>query len=144
MTDYTEVEESEGILSLEGVEDAVEPQLIEAGDYRLEVLKAELTKSKAGDPMLKVVLKAHDTGLVNPNLLTSYLMLPIDSDDPEKKNQKNVALKRFLRGVNVQLEGGRLSVAQLEGVVGEATIGVSPAKDGYEASNRISRWNEPR
>jgi hypothetical protein len=136
--------ESEGILSLEGVEDAVEPELIDAGDYQLEITKAEFQRSKAGDPMIRVLFKAHDTGKTNPNIITSYFMLPAEGDDAELKNRKNVQMKRFLRGINYSLEDGKLDLAKLPGLIGEANIGIDPAKDGYEASNRIKRWNEPR
>ena len=139
-----ENEISEGIVSMEGVEDAIEPQLIEAGDYRAEIVKAEPQKSKSGEPMLRIVFKIHDTGLPNPNMITEYFMLPTSNDDEEKRNNKNVRLNRYLRCLDHQLEGGRLDLKKVDGLIGEVTLGVDPAKDGYDASNRIRKWNEPR
>lgn len=138
------LEESEGIIYMEGVEDAIEPQLIDAGDYRAEITKAELQKSKNNEPMIRVVFKIHDTGLANPNLVVEYFMLITANDDDEKRNNKNVRLKRFFRCFGYQLEKGKLDLKKIDGLLGEVTLGVDPAKDGFDASNRVRKWNEPR
>lgn len=144
MTTENATDEYEGIIDIGNPEDAIEPQLIEAGDYRLEIIKAEPMVSKAGAPMIKMLFRAHDTGLENPNIISEFFMLPTQDDDPETLNSKKLKLKRFCHCFGYSVENGRMDLAKLDGLIGEAKLGVEPAKDGYEASNRVKSWYEKR
>lgn len=144
MTTETQ-EEYEGLIDVGNPEDAIEPQLIDAGDYRVEIIKAEPMKSKAGAPMIKVLFRVHDTGLENPNLVSDFMLLPqVGVDDEETLNSRRLKLKRFCRCFGYVVENGKMDVAKLDGLIGEVKLGIEEAKDGYEASNRVKTWYEKK
>lgn len=124
---------------LDGV---VEPEIVEAGDYVLEISKAEHTTSKNNNPMLHISFNIIGSQSLNPKQIHEYFLHITPDDDDKTKNDKKLKFKRLIDCFGITLVDGRLDVAALDGLRGQVTLGVSPATGDYEASNRIRRWHK--
>jgi len=133
----------EGFLSVPNTADAVEPELVPAGDYTLRLTRVDNTNSKKGDPMLHLIFAVEDSGMVNPAPVHSYLMHPLPSDDEGQTNNKRLGFKRFFECFNVPVdENGGVELAMLEGLTGSVSLSIRPGKGEYGPSNNISKWHK--
>jgi hypothetical protein len=132
------------------IEDSVEPELLNAGDYELQILSAELhTNEERGTKSIHVVFAAQNSGLTNPSPIHRYFGLPNADDKKETLNSKGLALKRFCKCFGIQARTLADLITQvnggaLVGKLGECKIDIEQPAAGstYEPKNVIKRFNE--
>jgi hypothetical protein len=126
--------------------DAVEPELVDAGDYELRILSAEhYTSEKTGSRSLHVVFGVENSGKINPAPVHVYLGLPTGNDVKEVANNKLLRIKRFCAcfGVQVTSISELLNLAEsqgLNGLIGECRL-TKKSDPEYGDKNEITRWN---
>lgn len=130
-----------GFVDVGNLDDVKEPELVPAGDYTLEIIKAEQQLSKNQDMMTHVSFKVLDSGVDNPNIIHTYMLHPNPSEEDEVNNSRKLNFKRLIESFGIELVDGRLDVNLIAGYTGQVTLGVQPAKGEYSASNRITKWH---
>lgn len=130
------------------IEDSVEPELLAAGDYELQILSAEIhTNEERGTKSIHVVFGAQNSGLTNPSPIHRYFGLPNADDKKETLNSKGLALKRFCKcfGITITTLGELLEQVKngmLVGKLGECKIDIEQPEAGssYEPKNVVRRF----
>ena len=81
-------------LKLDGIEDIEEQKALPAGNYLVRISNAELTNSKAGNPMLKVIAEFPDepTG----SSIFHFINMPIEDTPEDQARMRLLELKRML------------------------------------------------
>jgi Protein of unknown function (DUF669) len=121
----------------------VEPQSydpIPEGVYKVMVVSAEETKSKTDKLMLKVKYAIIDGQYTGRNIFENMMM----SGDPKSINITQQKVFSFLMAstgkTKDQIKTEKLGPESMISKSCLASVKIQPAKDGYEASNRISSF----
>lgn len=101
-----------------------------AADYDFDILNAEDTISKSGNPMIKINIGLYVDGKVK-NRVFDYLLPSMEAK-----------LRHFCDTVGLlsQYQNGTLESADCIGRSGKARIAIDPAKNGYEAKNIVKDY----
>lgn len=104
------------------------------GEYPAEIVKAEETQSKKGNPMLVLELNVFDTSTGRSRKITDYIVTGGEySADWKIKNLASSA------GVGVS---GEINPGELAGLACKVKVRIKPPKDGYEEGNSIADYLE--
>lgn len=100
--------------------------LLEEAVYDYEVIKAEDTKSKAGNDMIKAQVSVYGPSQVH--VIFVYLLEAMPR-----------IMKHFCvtTGMAEKYDSGELSALDMIGKQGKCKVKIEPAKDGYAARNSI-------
>jgi hypothetical protein len=104
------------------------------GEYPAEIIKAEETTSKAGNPMLVVELKAFDVATGRPRVIKDYIVLGGEYSADWK-------IKNLCQSTGVGVSGD-LVPAELNGLACKVKVKIKPATGQYEESNTIADYLE--
>lgn len=104
------------------------------GDYPAEVIKAEETTSKKGNPMLVVELRVHDPATGRSQKITDYIVI-----GGEYSGEWKIANLCASCGVS---NDGNLQPGELNGLYTKVKLKIKPAKDGYEEGNSVADYLE--
>jgi len=107
-------------------------ELIPAGDYKAIVTESEIKTTKAGTGKY-VSLKVQ---LVEKNRIV-FANINHDNPNPTAKSIGQRELADLTKAVGLVT---LTDTAQLHNKPIMVRIGIEPAKDGYEASNRVKKW----
>lgn len=119
--------------------EAQELEAVEAGEYELTILSAELKDSakQPGKQMIELAFKI-EGGPVNAKTLREWLHIPTADDDEGKKNSKLLRIKNFCECFDYDPSNG-LETEDLIGLSGKCILGVE-SSDEYGDQNRIRRF----
>lgn len=111
-------------------QEVAEGALAPAAEYDFDVLDAEDTVSKSGNPMIKVNIGLYINGVVK-NRVFDYLLPAMEAK-----------LRHFCDTVGLlsQYEAGTLEAADCIGRSGRVKIVIDPAKGSYPAKNSVKDY----
>jgi hypothetical protein len=95
------------------IDDAVAPEVMEAGVYALHIQEASIVKTNGVATSLKVRVDFSE----HPEAATMFvnIQLPKPEDDAKKRNTKLLMLKRFMGMFSIPYEGGRFNISDFAG-----------------------------
>lgn len=117
------------------VDDAEELKSVEPGEYKLEIIRAEIKDTKSGDNRMLQV----DFIIVNQPLsknVTDYLLFP-DGSDMKRDNARKLRLKKFAEAFDIDLKS--TEDKDMVGHTGWVILGEEP-NDQYGPQNRIRSY----
>ena len=122
-------------LELDGIEDMSEPKAVAAGEYLVRVSNAELTQSKAGNPMLKMICELPDEP--EAASIFHFNMLPTKEMEAQQKTRRKLELKRILHAFNVPYGTTGFAPTALIGQECAMYVSVEQDQNGID-SNRLT------
>ena len=121
-------------LALDGIEDLGEQKALPAGQYLVRVKSAELTNSKAGNPMLKMICEFPDEP--SGSDVFNFTMLPTKDTPPEQIEMRKLELKRFVQGFGCTIDSNGFDPTELIGQECERYVSVEQDDKGIDR-NRL-------
>ena len=123
-------------LKLDGIEDIEQQKALPAGNYLGRISNAELTNSKAGNPMLKVIAEFPDepTG----SSIFHFINMPIEDTPEDQARMRLLELKRMLVAFgckNISSKG--VDPSELIGQECELYVSVEQDQNGIDR-NRLN------
>lgn len=111
-------------------------QTVEGGEYNVKILSAQPKDSKAGKPMIALVLGFTD--VPDSKSCFHYLSLPSDGDEQTAINGKLRRLKNFYEAFGVDYSGP----VEMDNLVGETAFAIVDEEENEEfgARNNIKRF----
>lgn len=100
------------------------------GNYDFEVLDCSDETSKAGNDMIKLMLKVYNADGKTQNVF-DYLL---------ESMEHKLRHAAYAVGLGERYEAGDLEAADFEGKSGKLTLDIQPAKDGYAAKNVVKDY----
>jgi hypothetical protein len=125
-------------------DDVQEPKPAPAGNYNLQILKAEVAvtgpnSNRPGSPQFKIQIGFPDEP--NTTAMSQYMSLPHEDDDPNKAQYKALLLKRFLTLFNVPFDSTGIDTEKLAmemiGATAQADVELSEPSDSGDVYNRL-------
>jgi hypothetical protein len=110
-------------------------ELVPEGEYKLEIIKAEVKNSRKGEPMLSSMHKI--VGKPNAQLVFSNIMLPTEELDEEDRNSRLRRLKAFKAAHGITAT--KFDPESLKGRTGYALLSEEETAE-HGKQNKISRW----
>ena len=118
--------------------EAKELVAVEAGEYEVSILSAELKESqnKPGNQMIEVNLRIEGEPLAKP--LRDWLQLPNGNDDEGSKNRKLLKLSAFCKCFEYDFSAG-IETEDLPGLSGRVILGLENSEE-FGDQNRVRRY----
>jgi len=112
------------------LDDAAELEVVEEGEYELQIAKAEDGESKAGNLMTTVYIKILDAPIANASLVRHWITYPDESTPPEQRAMRLIDIKRFLVLFNIIHDGNGFNSEDLVGATARCLVIQEEADDG--------------
>lgn len=133
-------ENETNIINLPDVDDAVEPMVVDAGEYKLQIATASVGvvgegKKNAGKPYLKVLFEILNEPTAK--MVGDVMMFPHADMEPKALNQAKLGLKKFYEAFGIA--GGATSPDSMRGLEGWAFLGVQHDEQ-YGDKNTVKRY----
>ena len=122
-------------LELDGIEDTKEPSAVSAGSYVVRVAQSEFRESKAGNPMLQLIIELPD----EPSAagIFHFTMMPTKAMDEDQKVRRKLDLKRILHAFNLPYSAQGFDPGALIGAEAEMYLSVEQDSQGIDR-NRLN------
>lgn len=110
---------------------------VPAGEYQLKLIKVSQKTSKAGNPMLEVLLGIAED--VDARNIFHYITLPAEGDEEGMRNRKLRRLKEFLEAFDIDTSGP----VDTDALGGETGFGILKEEEDeeYGTRNTIARFS---
>jgi len=128
---------SEGTSMLDmNFDDVVEYEAVEPGEYQLRIEDIEQTAGDKG-PYIKtrLCIVGNDTA----KDISHVMMLPQQSDDFKKRNNRMLAIRNFYDAFGIDYKSGPVNLADTVGSTGWAMLKLE-SSDDFGDQNRVRRW----
>mgnify|MGYP000892985633 CR=1 FL=1 len=118
------------------INDAIEPSIVEEGEYAVRIEDAEVKVGQSGKKYIGLRLSILNED--NVKQVNEVLMLPDAADDESTKNRRLLALKRMCTCFDYEPQGG-IDTAELIGREGRVFLKIEDSEQ-YGKSNRVRRY----
>lgn len=118
------------------INDAIEPSIVEEGEYAVRIEDAEVKVGQSGKKYLGLRLSILNEN--NVKQVNEVLMLPDAADDESTKNRRLLALKRMCTCFDYEPQGG-IDTAELIGREGRVFLKIEDSEQ-YGKSNKVRRY----
>lgn len=118
------------------INDAIEPSIVEEGEYAVRIEDAEVKVGQSGKKYLGLRLSILNED--NVKQVNEVLMLPDAADDESTKNRRLLALKRMCTCFDYEPQGG-IDTAELIGREGRVFLKIEDSEQ-YGKSNKVRRY----
>ncbi len=118
------------------INDAIEPSIVEEGEYAVRIEDAEVKVAQSGKKYIGLRLSILNED--NVKQVNEVLMLPDAADDESTKNRRLLALKRMCTCFDYEPQGG-IDTAELIGREGRVFLKIEDSEQ-YGKSNKVRRY----
>jgi len=118
------------------VNDAIEPSVVEEGEYTVRIEDAEVKTGQSGKKYIGLRFSIVDED--NVKQVNEVLMLPDEADDDAQKNRRLLAIKRMCTCFDYEPQGG-IDTAELVGREGKVFLKIEESEQ-YGKSNKVRRY----
>ena len=102
--------------------EAAEAEVVPEGEYHIRNHEAELTTSKKGSQMIKVLSVIESPDHPNAAPINTYLSLPSDDDEPKAAAFKLLQLRRFCECFEIPFDESGFDTDDIAGSEGDCLV----------------------
>ncbi len=120
--------------------EAKEPVAVEAGEYELSVISAELkdSKNKPGAQMIEINFRIEGEDAALAKTVRDWLHIPAADDDEATKNRKLLRLNNFCKCFDYDPSSG-IETEDFAGLMGKCILSLETSEE-FGDQNRIRRY----